>query len=500
MNNLTPHEAAVWWAGRGLAVFPLIAKSKAPAVATGFLAATTDINKINDWWTRRPSCGVGVAIPDGLIVTDFDALAHEHLSDTLDMELPETFYTTTPGRGGGRHFWWRLPLGVVIPPMVEAMPGMDIRTRGSYVVVPPSEHPDGGFYGWPDDCDIDTLDINQLPMCPAWVIESCMSAIKPVNESRERMNLLSMLNGIEPGARQAGLFRAACSMRARGFEKDEAIVILEGIARASEGSGYRQWPDLKALVGRVWKRYEGGKLEKQSRIYTATELLSSDLGDINWFVDDLLAPGLGMIYADEKVGKSMMAANLAYQVCTREKVWGRFVVPKARGVLYLDLEQSALFGQKRWRTIFDGRTPPANLRLAFEWPRMGDGGLELIKEKLNLNPDIDVVIVDIFSLFRPTAPPPGQNAYDMDNFTLAELKKVANQYKVLILIVHHTNKGGDYSGSRGMGGSQDYMFKVSREDGSRNGVIEVKGKNIPARRLYADVDVKRMKWTITGEE
>ncbi len=497
----TPLEAARWWLEKGLSVFPLIPLSKAPAISGGFLSATRDQSVVEKWWTKKPSMGVGVPVPDGIIVTDFDALAHEHLSDTVDMSLPETFYTCTPGKGGGRHFWWRLPIGVVIEPSVAVMPGMDIRTKGSYVVVPPSQHPDGGFYAWGDAEWMEKFDLNSLPLCPAWVIEACMNKGHTPEGQKEKVSLVKMLQGIEPGARYVGLFRAACSMRARGFDKDEAEIILEGIARNSEGQGYKKQPNIKRLLSNVWKRYEGGRKEEYGHMYTLDELMRADLGEPDWFVDDLLAPGLALVYADEKVGKSMFAANLALSIATRQKAWNHFVVPKARGVLYLDLEQDPMFGRKRWRTILDGRDAPQNLRVQFSWPRMGDGGVEEIQRKLNLHPDIEVVVIDIFSLFKPTAPPPGLNAYDMDNHMLDEIKqKIAHQYKVLVIVVHHTNKEGSASGSRAMVGSPDYIFEMSREQGSSLAQVKVKGKNIGAPKINFQVDMTRMKWEVLSVE
>jgi hypothetical protein len=495
---MTPFESALWWVGHGLSVFPLIPRSKAPAISNGFLGATLDTNKVRLWWDKNPSYGVGVAVPDGIIVTDFDALAHEHLMDTVDMTLPDTFHTCTPGKGGGRHFWWRLPVGVVIPPRVKAMPGLDIRTKGSYVVSPPSEHPDGGLYQWGDLEALETFDPNLLPLCPAWVIEACVSQPGAPEGQKERVNLLSMLRGIEPGARQVGLFRAACSMRSRGFEAEEAYVILDGISKSSEGAGYGKWPDLSRLIKRVWKHYDGSNRVGTGKLWTLDELLSTDLGDVNWFVDDLLGPGLALVWADEKVGKSSAIACLAKDIATRERVWGKYVVPKARGVLYLDLEQDVMFGQRRWRKILDGRTPPSNLRVKFEWPRMDEGGMDEIEDILRMESDIDVVVIDVFSLFRPLGATEGNNAYDSDYKLLDTIKKKAKQYGVLFIVIHHTNKQGDASGSRAMKGAPDYLFEVRREPSSTMGTIDVNGKNIEARKLAMSVDLEAFTWKVVG--
>lgn len=45
-------RAAHWHAARGLAVFPLGAGSKKPAIADWPRAATTDPDQITQWWTE----------------------------------------------------------------------------------------------------------------------------------------------------------------------------------------------------------------------------------------------------------------------------------------------------------------------------------------------------------------------------------------------------------------------------------------------------------------
>lgn len=491
-------ESALWLASRGLPVFPVIPKSKAPATSNGFYSASVDPARIRGWWGTR-EYSIGVSVPQDIIIVDFDANAHEHIIDSHGMNLPETWVTITPGKGGGRHYWYRLPDGVKIPPKVKAMPGMDIRTQGSYVLAPPSVHPDGAEYRWEDAGVVEDLWPENFPLCPGWVIEACLSPA--LDESnREKLSLINMLKGIEPGSRQVGLFRAACSMRARGFEKEEAGIILDGIAKASEGKGYGIYPDIGKIIDRVWRRYDESRRRDGGKMWTLDELLAADLGSVNWFVDDLLAPGLAIVYADEKVGKSGMVAQMALSLTTREKVWGEFVVPKARGVLYLDLEQDTLMGQTRWRKILDGRTPPQNLRVQFTWPRMDEGGLEQLKETLQANPDLEIVVIDIFGMFLPLTSQPGSNAYYSENEILNKLKQVSKEYGCLIIIVHHTNKDGDASGTRAMKSSPDYVFEIQREQGSRVGAANIKGKNIPALKVLFDVDMKKFAWRVTSVE
>lgn len=488
---------ALWWVHKGFAVFPCIPRSKNPAIKGGYLSATQDEMKIATWWSKA-DYNIGLAIPAGILVADFDSFSGEHLLATEEMNTPETLVVRTPGKGGGRHLFYRLPVGVEIGPKVAVMPGMDIRTKGSYVIAPPSIHPDGGVYSLEDVEYAETFSINELPICPAWIIEACTDRPEFHDEHRDKVNLLGMLQGIEPGARQVGLFRAACSMRTRGFEKELAKFILDKIVDASEGPGYKKKPNVQLLIDRVWKKYEGGQRPQDQKTWTLDELMAHDFGGANWFVNDLLGPGVAIVYANPKVGKTQAVASLCLSIATREKVWGRFVVPKARGILYLDLEQSERAAQERWTRSLDGRTPPANLRVVFNWPRMDAGGLEDIKQYLQMNPDVDVIVIDVMSLFLPNSTQPGANAYHVDYGIYDKLKKISKEYGCLFISVDHTAKDGTLTGSMGKKGSADYLFEIRREPGATDALINVEGKNIGSHSLAMSVDLDKFGWKVVA--
>ncbi|MEU5088366.1 bifunctional DNA primase/polymerase [Streptomyces sp. NPDC021356] len=96
---MAPHAVARWCAAQGWPVHPLAPGRKTPAAncpdcrthrhdpadcsclpagrpCHGFHAATTDPDRIDRWWTEKPSSGVGVACaPAQLVVIDIDAHA-----------------------------------------------------------------------------------------------------------------------------------------------------------------------------------------------------------------------------------------------------------------------------------------------------------------------------------------------------------------------------------------------------------------------------------------
>ena len=65
------HEAAINFAELGYDVFPCAPGSKVPLTSRGYLEATTDTAKIDQWWSQRPNANIGIAT-NGLIVIDVD--------------------------------------------------------------------------------------------------------------------------------------------------------------------------------------------------------------------------------------------------------------------------------------------------------------------------------------------------------------------------------------------------------------------------------------------
>jgi hypothetical protein len=146
-------EAALWYAERGLAVFPLKPWSKVPIRGSrGCLDASVQLAQVRRWWSLRPEANIGLAT--GLLV------------DVIDIDSEEALEAAARASG------WPAPLGVAetprgrhlyIPssgqPNRTAMaPGIDYRGRGGYVVAPPSRLAIGSLpYRWLHPLDEEAL-------------------------------------------------------------------------------------------------------------------------------------------------------------------------------------------------------------------------------------------------------------------------------------------------------------------------------------------------------
>ena len=162
--------AALRYRARGWCVMPLPHGQKTPPMrgwsANGVLRpeirSATEAT-IRRWWSaERGVLNIGLCCgPDsGVFVLDIDGSAGE--AALKGREIPPGPQVKT---ARGRHILFRYPDDVVIPPCVGLREKLDLRGRGSYTLLPPSLHPDGGCYSWLNDSE--GLDV---PLPPAWLM------------------------------------------------------------------------------------------------------------------------------------------------------------------------------------------------------------------------------------------------------------------------------------------------------------------------------------------
>jgi len=153
-------DAALSLAARGFFVFPLQPRSKAtlskaelstPDGKGGFYVATTDSNIIRGFWERWPHANIGIDCERSQITVidpDFEGL--DTWAALCREQGIETGTITVLTGGGGRHFYYRTPVGVRVgsDSTGKLGGGIHVKAAGGYVVAPPSVHPNGKGYYW----------------------------------------------------------------------------------------------------------------------------------------------------------------------------------------------------------------------------------------------------------------------------------------------------------------------------------------------------------------
>jgi P4 family phage/plasmid primase-like protien len=227
-------QAAVWYCEHGFAVVPLKPKSKQPAMAHGLNDWFDNPDSAREVWTRYPDFNIGIvcgAPSHGLLVLDFD-VDEEREKDgyaTLSAweraqgELPETAVAITGS--GGMHYLYRTNRNT-IRPSANAELGVDVRCDGSYIVAPPSVHPNGNRYEWqdhPEDVDIATAN---------GAVYDFLDHVQRnggVDETRKDNGKFKLPDEIRHGERDKTLFRYAAHLRAIGRSDEEIMNAVVGV-------------------------------------------------------------------------------------------------------------------------------------------------------------------------------------------------------------------------------------------------------------------------------
>jgi hypothetical protein len=149
-------------------------------VPHGFHDATTDHEKIRDWFTRAPDANIGV--PTGLTHSGFVALDIDPRNggeETLNAltkahgQLPQTAIQVTGS--GGLHFLFKASERRLRSPGA----GIDVKDVGGYIVVAPSKHISGKEYFW--DGEFDPTAGCKISEPPKWLLGDSITTAQQKN-------------------------------------------------------------------------------------------------------------------------------------------------------------------------------------------------------------------------------------------------------------------------------------------------------------------------------
>lgn len=267
-------QAAVDYINRGFAIIPLAPGEKVPAIQGGLTNWSDNPQDAISYWSIRPRANIAIVCgePSGnLVAIDLDCHGGPDGRETLREweaehgELPETVSVITGS--GGKHLLYRVNRS--FRKFENPQIGVDIRAEGSYVVAPPSIHPNGEAYEWsvsPDDMDV--AEANDL-------VYQFIEFARPVKASDGEREKYDLPEAIERD-RNKELFSYASSLRSTGRGEEEIRLLVH------HANDTRCKPPLgKAEVDKICKsvlRYERGDGLRSRQIRKIAETLGeSDL-------------------------------------------------------------------------------------------------------------------------------------------------------------------------------------------------------------------------------
>lgn len=284
---------------------------------------------------------------------------------------------------------------------------------------------------------------------------------------------------------------------AKEYEKRKTqTTLLKALEEMRKPHGDTAW-----IVQNVINELSEHRKNTGRKIYwTAAELKDHEFPDIQWVVPDLVAAGLSALCGAPKVKKSWLALSIAIAVASGGAVLGKIAVQK-QAVVYLALEDSPRRLKDRMNKLNAGC--PENLSLVTEW-KTGAAGL---KSYLHQHKEIKFCIIDTWGIFSPHR---DQNAYSESTIRAHELKAVADELSIAIMIVHHARKNGNYGdtgdwmdsilGSTGLAGAVDSILLLRRRRGEEKAELLTTGRDILEHDFILSFDLDCGGWTIAGNK
>lgn len=502
MKNKDIVEAALKYADKGWAVFP-VSKAKIPLTENGFKDATTDKATISNWFSQYTGANIGIAtgsMSGGLVVIDVDIdenagkFGNESLDEWCDKNgcfFSDTL-TATTGRGG-KHYYFQSsePFGC----KVGALKDVDIRGEGGYVVVPPSKHKNGMYYKW-DDEDQEIVSVQNDSDVEYFLHEMFKNDFGG--------DKFEIPEEAPSGSRNDTLFKIAASYQARGMENEELIQAVQGYNLANCKPPLPE-KEVRTIIKSVLSRYEKGKkkeqpeaprieetkAKKKRKLKKGKDLMTKEIPEPIVYVgvgreDPLLVEGTCILSAKPKLGKSWFVLGLCLAICRGEDFLG--YKTKQCSCLYLDLETSESLQKKRLKKAAKDFPVPDNFYLDTETDNLEDGFIDQIKNYLDQDPNIGVIVVDVFAIIRSKQDAKNkENEYQHSYRDIIPLNNLAQERHISIILVCHDRKMVDENdpfsnilGSTGLQGAVSQMIVMFRKRKGEPITIAIKGKTIDA--------------------
>lgn len=253
---------------------------------------------------------------------------------------------------------------------------------------------------------------------------------------------------------------------------------------------------------------------------SSDELSKMELEEKKWFIDELLPEGLTLLYAQPKAGKSALVLYLMIQIALGKKIWDRYDTQPSK-MLYLPYDDSIHRFRDRMMRMSESMglsdtklddnlvimDPKELSRMNIDYletfiKRSKDEGVKLVVID-TLGQSIDFMIYD-------------SNIYLNDCQNMSRIKKIAEEQRVSLLIVHHEKKGDKLdiinasSGSNGITGTVDTLWrlkKVSLTEGIINTdsysnnlrLLEVTGKDVISQTIPLEMQDETLLWKLCEE-
>ena len=136
-----------------------------------------------------------------------------------------------------------------------------------------------------------------------------------------------------------------------------------------------------------------------------------------------------------------------------------------------------------------------------EWPRLDEGGIDAIAQWADDEPDPRLVVIDTLAMVRGEKLG-NEAAYDADYRALSEVRSLASERNLAIVVVHHERKLDaedpldQVSGTTGLTGCADTVLVLSRK--SQGTILYGRGRDIEEIETAMTFEKETCRWRVLG--
>lgn len=228
-------------------------------------------------------------------------------------------------------------------------------------------------------------------------------------------------------------------------------------------------------------------------------LMDMRLVPTRFCVETLLPQGVSMLGGAPKIGKSWMVLDLCIRIAKGEKIWN--LTTKKGTTLYLCLEDPLRRVQERLNRITD-EVPP-NVFFAVTAGTLTDGLDDQIRNFVSEHPDTVLVAIDTFQIIRNRT---ADTSYANDYEEVRQIKALADELGISVLLVHHLRKQGDsdplnkLSGTTGISGAMDTLFILDKSRRNAAGATLIcTSRDTGYRELELQLSPETCVWNLVSD-
>jgi hypothetical protein len=307
---------------------------------------------------------------------------------------------------------------------------------------------------------------------------------------------------------------------ASGMNAGGVTNLLRGLMQSSSAPRDKRFalrcasiPTLVASAVELQESGDDSKAKKRATktatpTFCAEELKAMTFAPIKYVVPGIIVEGLTLFAGKPKVGKSWLCLHAGIAVAQGSSTLGD-IECEGGDVLYCALEDSKRRLQTRMTTLLGiSQAWPARFYGRCDLPRLGDGGLDIIRDWIKARSNPRMIIIDTLAMVRPPKKR-DDTAYDADYNAVLTLRDLANEFSLAIVLVSHLRKADaddafdTVSGTLGLTAAVDSVLILRHEATGHNvtghNVLLGKGRDMPEFEKAVERDQVTCLWHILGD-